>query len=62
MGVTGVYWGLAGTVGTLRPEGVWGHQGHLEAPRGVGQFWGCWGVGVCWGLAGTVGTQGPEGV
>ena len=37
--VSGVYWGLAGSVGTQGPEGYRWHKGELWAPRG------CRGVG-----------------
>ena len=52
-GVSGVHWGLAGTLGTQEPEGICGHQGHWGLLRGV--------RGAL-GLAGTLGTQGPEGI
>ena len=54
-GVSGVYWGLAGTVDSQGPEGVYGHQGALGVPRGIGailgvsDFRGCRG---CWGVLG----------
>ena len=55
--VSGVYWGLTGTLGSQGPEGY---------QRVLGGSWGCRGhlgvSGVYWGLAGTLGTQGPEGV
>ena len=38
-GHQGVYWGLAGTLGTHGPEGYWGIRGLL----GVGANWGCQG-------------------
>ena len=64
--MSGVYWGLAGTLGTHGPEGVWEHQGVLGDPRGyrgcMGAVWGVRGVRDLLGLAGTLGTQGPEGV
>ena len=34
--MSGVYWGLAGTLGTQGQKGYRGHQGALGAPRGVG--------------------------
>ena len=47
----GVYWGLAGTVGT---QGSERDQGHWGFPRGVGAIFGDQGVSVVyWGLAGT---------
>ena len=66
-----MYWGLAGTLGTHGPEGVykWGHQGHWGVSRGVVAILGVSGAsgdvgmsGVYWGLGGILGTQGPEGV
>ena len=61
--MSGVYWGLAGTVGSI--EGYRDIR-VIGIPRGVG---GCFGVsggveGVkgVWGLAGILGTQGTEGV
>ena len=60
--VSGVYLGLAGTLGTQGPEGYKRHQGELETPRGCRD---CFGVsrrhqgvgvsGVYWGLTGTLG-------
>ena len=44
VGVSGVYWGLAGTVGTQGPEGYRGHKGTLRVPRGVGGHFGVSGV------------------
>ena len=35
-GVSGVYWGLAGSVGTQGQKGYRWHMGHLRIPRGIG--------------------------
>ena len=39
-GGVGVYWGLAWTLGTQGPEGVYRASGPLGAPRGVGGLFG----------------------
>ena len=64
--MSGIYWGLAGTLGAEGPEGVYGHQGAFRLLGGVGAIWACQGhqrdvrrcrgVRVYWGLAGTLGT------
>ena len=44
LGCQGVYWGLAGTLGTQGPERVYCASGALGAPRGCGGlFWWCQG-------------------
>ena len=51
VGVSGVYWGMAGSGGTPGPDRA------LGAPRGVGVSGGVRGV---LGLAGSVGALGPD--
>ena len=38
VGVSGVYWGLAGSVGTQEPEGYMWHKGHWGLLGGVGDI------------------------
>ena len=65
--MSGVYWGLAGSIGTQGPEGYRWHKGALGAPRGcrgikglLGGARGCQGalgmLGVYWELTRSVGT------
>ena len=59
VGVSGVHWGLEGSLGTQVP--AW-YRWHQRSLRGVGVSAGCQGVlGVHWGLAGSVGTEGSVG-
>ena len=53
--MSGVYWGLVGTVGTQGPQGVLGHQGALGAPRGL--LWDIRGMSGCIGVASGLGCQ-----
>ena len=70
--MSGVHWGIAGSVSTQGPVGCRSHQGALGAPRDVRGYWGCQGrlgksggvvvSGGIGGLAGSVGTQASRGI